>query len=139
MAAREFNLTFEVAPLPMNVQHLVVSASLRDENSTAAAVGLGGSLTASVRSRSDNAMSGYAKFSSLMISRPGKYRVRVMLSAASYNGVVTKEYVDSGVINVNAAAPAAQRPTPLQAGTLQRLTAENLDISAADIAKWQAA
>ncbi|KAK5797891.1 hypothetical protein VI817_004182 [Penicillium citrinum] len=134
MAAREFNLTFEVAPpanvrpgLPFtipvviavrpigtparNVQHLVVSASLRDENSTAAAVGLGGSLTASVRSRSDNAMSGYAKFSSLMISRPGKYRVRVMLSAASYNGVVTKEYVDSGVINVNAAAPAAQRPS----------------------------
>lgn len=162
MAAREFNLTFEVAPptavrpgLPFtipvviavrpigtparNVQHLVVSASLRDENSTAPAVGLGGSLTASVRSRSDNAMSGYAKFSSLTISRPGKYRVRVMLSAASVNGVVTKEFVDSGVINVHAAAPAAQRPTPLQTGTLQRLTAENLDISAADIAKWQAA
>lgn len=28
---------------------------------------------------------------------------------------------------------------PLQTGTLQRLTAENLDISAADIAKWQTA
>ncbi|KAJ5089658.1 hypothetical protein N7532_008342 [Penicillium argentinense] len=162
MAAREFNLTFEIAPpatvrpsLPFtipvviavrpigtparNVQHLVVSASLRNENSTAPAVGLSGNLTASVRSRTDNAMSGYAKFSPLTISTPGKYRVRVMLSAASYNGVVTKEYVDSGVINVQAAAPASQRPTPLQAVTLQRLTAENLDISAADIAKWQAA
>lgn len=134
MAAREFNLTFEVAPptavrpgLPFtipviiavrpigtpgrNVQHLVVSASLRDENSTAPAVGLSGSLTASVRSRTDNALSGYAKFSPLTISRPGKYRVRVMLSAASYNGVVTKEFVDSAIINVHAAAPTAQRPS----------------------------
>lgn len=120
MAAREFNLTFEAAP-PANVRpavpfaipmviavrpigtpassghHLVVNASLRDENCTAAAVELGGSLTASV-------ISGRATFSSLMIPRPGRYRIRVMLSAATNNGVVTKEYVDSEVINVNAAA-----------------------------------
>ncbi|KAJ5595251.1 uncharacterized protein N7459_001459, partial [Penicillium hispanicum] len=161
-ATREFSLTFEIAPpaavraglpftLPVviavrpvgtparNVQHLVVSASLRDETGAGPAIGLTGNLTASVRSRTDTAMSGYAKFKPLTISRPGKYRIRVMLSAASYNGVVTKEFADSGVINVHAAAPAAQRPTPTQVVTLQRLTAENLDISAADIAAWQRA
>jgi hypothetical protein len=53
-------------------------------------------------------MSGYAKFSRLTILQPGKYRLRVMLSAASYNGVVTKEYVDSDIINVNAAVSASQ-------------------------------
>ncbi|KAJ5679262.1 hypothetical protein N7462_007506 [Penicillium macrosclerotiorum] len=157
-AVREFNLTFETHPpaavrpgfpftIPVviavrpigtpsrNVQHLVVNASLRDEIGTNPATGLSGNLTASVRSRTDTAMSGYAKFSPLMISQPGRYRLRVMLSAASYNGVVTKEYVDSGVIHVHAAAAAAQRPM----ATLQRLTAENLDISAAEIAVWQSA
>lgn len=133
-ATREFSLSLEIDPPtavrpgvpftlpviisvcpigtpPRNVQHLVVNASLRDEAGTGAAVGLTGSLTSSVRSRSDNAMGGCASFSPLTISRPGKYKLRVMLSAASYNGVVTKECVDSGVIHVHAAAPAAQRPS----------------------------
>jgi hypothetical protein len=133
MAAREFSLSFETTPpaaarpgLPFtvpviiavnpigtparNVQHLVVSASLRDESGAGAASGLSGNLTASVRSRADNAMSGYAKFSPLTISQPGKFRLRVMLSAASYGGVVTKEFVDSTVIHVHAGA-AAQRPS----------------------------
>lgn len=131
---REFSLTFEIPPptstrpakpftMPVvvsvrpigtpakNVQHLVVNASLRDETGTKTAVGLSGSLTASVCSRTNTLISGYAKFSSLVISQPGRYRLRVMLSAASYNGVVTKEYVDSEVIHVHAAAPAAQRPS----------------------------
>ncbi|OQE47143.1 hypothetical protein PENCOP_c001G06670 [Penicillium coprophilum] len=161
MAGREFTLSFETTPptavqpgspftIPVviavnpigtpaqNVQHLVVSASLRDEAGTGAAVGLSGNLTASVRSRADNSISGYAKLSPLTISQPGKFRLRVMLSAASYNGVVTKEYADSTVIHVHAGA-AAQRPTPTQVARLQRLTAENLDISAADIAAWQSA
>ncbi|CAG7971609.1 unnamed protein product [Penicillium salamii] len=161
MSAREFSLSFEITPptavrpgipftIPViiavnpigtpaqNVQHLVVSASLRDEAGSGAAAGLSGNLTASVRSRSDNAMSGYAKFSPLTISQPGKFRLRVMLSAASYGGVVTKEYVDSTVIHVHAGA-AAQRPTPTQVTRLQRLTTENLDISAANIAAWQGA
>lgn len=133
MAGREFTLSFETTPptaaqpgspftIPVviavnpigtpaqNVQHLVVSASLRDESGAGAAVGLSGNLTASVRSRTDNAMSGYAKLSPLTISQPGKFRLRVMLSAASYNGVVTKEYVDSTIIHVHAGA-AAQRPS----------------------------
>lgn len=133
MAAREFSLAFETTPptaarpalpftipviiavrpigTPTNAQHLVVNASLRDEAGTGPAVGLNGSLTASVISRAGSATSGYAKFPSLAISRPGKYRLRVMLSAASVNGVVTKEFVDSGVIHVHAAAPVAQRPS----------------------------
>ncbi|CAL5865823.1 uncharacterized protein PFLUO_LOCUS29 [Penicillium psychrofluorescens] len=122
-----------------NVQHLVVSASLRDETGTRAAIGLSGNLTASVRSRTDTAMSGYAKFSRLTILQPGRYRLRVMLSAASYNGVVTKEYVDSGIIHVNASVSASQPLSPIQVARLQRLTAENIDISAADIAAWQRA
>ncbi|EKV06596.1 hypothetical protein Pdw03_3595 [Penicillium digitatum] len=161
MTGREFTLSFETTPptavrpdcpftIPVviavspigtpaqNVQHLVVSASLRDEAGTGPAVGLSGNLTASVRSRTDNAMNGYAKLSPLSISHPGKFRLRVMLSAASYNGVVTKECVDSTVIHVYAGA-AAQRPTPTQVARLQRLTTENLDISAADIAAWQCA
>ena len=133
MAAREFSLTFETTPptaarpalpftipvvvavrpvgAPKNAQHLVVNASLRNEAGTAPAVGLSGSLTASVTSRAGSAASGYAKFPTLSISVPGKYRLRVMLSAASVNGVVTKEFVDSGVIHVHAAAPTAQRPS----------------------------
>ncbi|KAJ5773836.1 hypothetical protein N7457_008732 [Penicillium paradoxum] len=161
MAGREFTLSFDITPpaaarpgLPFtmpvvlavkpigtpaqNVQHLVVSASLRDEAGTGAAVGLSGSLTASVRSRTGNTMSGYAKLGPLTISQPGKFRLRVMLSAASVNGVITKEYVDSTVIHVHAGA-AAQRPTPTQVARLHQLTAENLDISPADIATWQRA
>lgn len=133
MAGGEFSLSFAITPpttarpgipftIPViigvhpigtpaqNVQHLVVNASLRDEAGTGAAAGLSGDLTASVRSRSDNAMSGYAKLSKLTISQPGKFRLRVMLSVASYSGVVTKQYVDSTVIDVNAGA-AAQRPS----------------------------
>ncbi|KAJ5991502.1 hypothetical protein N7499_003920 [Penicillium canescens] len=162
MAGREFTLSFETTPptavrpgLPFtipvviavnpigtpaqNVQALVVNASLRNEAGTGAAAGLSGNLTASVRSRADNAKSGYAKFSPLTISQPGKFRLRVMLSAASYNGVVTKEYVDSAVIHVHTGAAAGQQPTAAQVARLQRLTAENLDISAADIAAWQRA
>ncbi|KAF3388349.1 hypothetical protein F1880_004016 [Penicillium rolfsii] len=159
--AAEFSLTFETAPpaavrpgLPFTVPvivavrpigtpsrtvQLVASASLRDEAGTSAAIGLGGSLTAMVRSRTEPSMSGYAKFAGLTISRPGKYRIRVMLSTSSVNGVVTKEYVDSGVIHVHAAAPATQRPNPTTVAKLQGLIAENLDITGADIAKWQSA
>lgn len=133
MAGGEFSLSFAITPpttarpgvpftIPViigvnpigtpaqNVQHLVVNASLRDEAGTGAATGLSGDLTASVRSRSDNAMSGYAQLGKLSILRPGKFRLRVMLSVASYSGVVTKQYVDSTVIDVNAGA-AAQRPS----------------------------
>ncbi|GLI78416.1 hypothetical protein PoHVEF18_006731 [Penicillium ochrochloron] len=160
-APREFSLTFEATPpaavrpgLPFTVPvivavrpigtpsrtvQLVASASLRDEAGTSAAIGLGGSLTAMVRSRTEPSMSGYAKFAGLTISRPGKYRIRVMLSTSSVNGVMTKECADSGVVHVHAAAPAAQRPTPTTVAKLQELTAENLDISVADIAKWQSA
>lgn len=231
-APREFSLTFEAAPpaavrpgLPFTVPvivavrpigtpsrtvQLVASASLRNEAGTSTAIGLGGNLTAMVRSRTEPSMSGYAKFAGLTISRPGKYRIRVMLSTSSVNGVMTKECVDSGVIHVHAAAPAAQRPSgslsflsllsypinpmtlhgsrpfvstllfpkaflaamdnavvlgafrdlgvfpppiavsghllmfrktlaPTTVATLQRLTAENLDITVADIAKWQSA
>ncbi|KAJ5665842.1 uncharacterized protein N7477_008290 [Penicillium maclennaniae] len=161
MAAREFSLTFETTPptavrpalpftipivvavrpvgAPPNAQHLVVNASLRNEAGTGPAVGLSGSLTASVTSRAGSAASGYAKFPTLSISVPGKYRLRVMLSAASVNGVVTKEFVDSGVIHVHSAAPTAQRPSAAQLVTLRQLTGENLDISAADITRWQSA
>ncbi|KAJ5380420.1 uncharacterized protein N7496_002848 [Penicillium cataractarum] len=160
-APREFSLTFEAAPqpaarpgLPFTVPvivavqpigtpsrtlQLVASASLRDEAGTSPAIGLGGNLTANVRSRTEPSMSGYAKFTGLTISRPGKYRIRVMLSTSSVNGVTTKECVDSEVIHIHAAAPVAQRPTPTTVAKLQRLTAENLDISVADIAKWQSA
>lgn len=131
-ASREFSLTLELGPpstvrpgspftLPVIVAvrplgapsrntHLVVNVSLRDESSSTAVTGLSGNLTASVRSRGDSFMGGYAKFSPLTITRPGKYRLRVMLSSASVNGVFTKEIVDSGVIHVHAAGSAAQRP-----------------------------
>lgn len=131
-APREFNLTFELGPpaavrpglpftlpivvavrpigAPSSNTHLVVNASLRDETGATAATGLSGNLTASVRSRGDSAVGGYAKFSPITILRPGKYRLRVMLSCSSVNGVFTKEMVDSSVIHVHAAGAAAQRP-----------------------------
>ncbi|KAF7718006.1 Uncharacterized protein PECH_004709 [Penicillium ucsense] len=159
---REFHLTFEIPPpttvrpgLPFTIPvvvsvraigtpsntdcHLVASASLRNDAGTSTAAGLGGNLTAMVRSRDEPSMNGYAKFTGLMISQPGKYRLRIMLSTSSVNGVVTKEFVDSGVVHVQAAAPAAQRTSPATIATLQQLTVENLDISAADIARWQSA
>ncbi|KAJ5759173.1 hypothetical protein N7520_006329 [Penicillium odoratum] len=120
MASPEFTLSFEVAPpasvspgqaftrpvtvsvrpigTPSRSVHaLVLNASLRNESGTGAAVGLTGNLTTNVR---DSAMSGSAKFGTLAISTPGKYRLRVMLATASPNGIVTKEFVDSGIITV---------------------------------------
>lgn len=128
----EFSLSFEISPpqavrpgvpftIPVIVSvrplsnqgsshvQLVAHASLRNENLTAA-TGLTGTLTSSVRSRDGNTTSGYARLSPLCIAQPGRYRLRVMLGAASYNGVTTKEYVDSGVIHVHSGAPAVQRP-----------------------------
>ncbi|OJJ47269.1 hypothetical protein ASPZODRAFT_159185 [Penicilliopsis zonata CBS 506.65] len=159
-SSREFGLSFEISPpaavrprtpftLPLivavrpvgnpsggSIQQLVVNASLRNESGSASAPGLSGGLTSSVRSRQGNTISGFARFNSLTIQQPGRYRIRVMLGAASANGVVTKTYVDSGVINVHAAA-GTQRPTAVEVGRLQRLVPENLDITTADITRWQ--
>ena len=130
--SREFGVSFEIAPpaavrpktpftvpvivavRPLSAQassqtNLVMHASLRNENNTAA-TGLTGTVTSSVRSRHGNTSSGYASFSSLRIGQPGRYRLRVMLGAASHSGVTTKEYIDSGVIHVHSAADAVQRP-----------------------------
>ncbi|KAH1492697.1 hypothetical protein LV164_001636 [Aspergillus fumigatus] len=160
-SSREFGITFEIEPpaavrpgtpftLPVivavrpvgnlvnpAVQHMVAHASLRSETGTAAATGLAGTLTSSVRSRNGNTTSGFAKFSPLSIAQPGRYRIRVILGAASHSGVTIKEYVDSGVIHVHAGAEAVQRPTDLQISKLQAMTAENIDITPADIAAWQ--
>lgn len=93
-----------------SVQQLVAGLSLKAE-SGASATGLGGTLTSSVRSQNGNTTPGYAKFSPLTISCPGRYRIRVMLSAASQGGVMTKEYIDTNVIEVDSGAPATQKPS----------------------------
>lgn len=135
-SSREYGLTFEIGPpaavrpgvpftLPVvvgvrpvasaagagSVQQLVMHASLR--NDAAPAPGLTGTLTSSVRSRIGNTTSGYARFSPLVIAAPGRYRLRVMLGAASAGGVTTRAYVDSGIIQVHAAAAPSQRPSTL--------------------------
>ncbi|GKZ17004.1 hypothetical protein AbraIFM66951_005733 [Aspergillus brasiliensis] len=159
-SSREYGMNFEIAPPttvplgvpvtlpvvvgvrpvgnPRGVQQLVAHASLRNEAGTAPASGLTGVLTSSVRSRNGNGISGYARFGPLKFTQPGRYRLRVMLGAASFNGVTTKEYVESGIIQVQAGA-ATPRPTPTQVSKLQSLIPENIDISAADIATWQSA
>ncbi|EAW14335.1 uncharacterized protein ACLA_073700 [Aspergillus clavatus NRRL 1] len=135
-ASREYGITFEIEPpaavrpgtpftLPVvvavrpvgspsdrSVQHLVAHVSLRTEAGTSVASGLAGTLTSSVRSRRGNATSGYAHFRPLSIGQPGRYRIRVMLGAASHSGVTTKEYVDSAVIHVHEGAEAVQCPRP---------------------------
>ncbi|KJK60646.1 hypothetical protein P875_00053146 [Aspergillus parasiticus SU-1] len=162
-SSREYSITFECAPpsavrpgvpltLPVivavrpvgsprdsSVQQLVVNVSLRNESGTAACPGLTGTLTSSVRSRHGNTTTGFGKFNRLTIAQPGRYRLRVMLGAASASGVTTRDYIDSGVIEVHAGAPAAQRPTPSQVTKLQNLIPENIDLSAGDIAAWQQA
>lgn len=79
-----------------------------------------------------------------------------MLGAASQNGVMTKEFIDSGVITVDGGAPASQRPSmwyslfasnfitngipaAAQVSKFRSLTAENIDITDAEIAAWQQA
>ncbi|GFF58235.1 hypothetical protein IFM46972_11039 [Aspergillus udagawae] len=156
----EFSITFEIEPpaavrpgtpftLPVvvavrpvgkvnpAVQHMVAYASLRSETGAATATRPLGTLTSSVRNRNGNTTSGFAKFSPMSVVQPGRYRIRVILGAASHSGVTTKEYVDSGVIHVHAGAEAVQRPTPLQLSKLQAMTTENIDITPADIAAWQ--
>lgn len=133
-SSREYGVSFEIAPpaavrpgtpftLPVIVavrpvgnarvsptQQLVVNISLRNEAGTAAVPGLIGTLTSSVRSRNGNTNNGYGRFSPLTITQPGQYRLRVMLGAATAGGITTREYVDSGVINVHTGAAASQRP-----------------------------
>ncbi|KAE8153752.1 hypothetical protein BDV25DRAFT_136505 [Aspergillus avenaceus] len=162
-SSREFGITFECAPPPAvrpgvpftlpvvvavrpvgaprnnTIQQLVVNAMLRSESRTSVCTGLTGTLTSSVRSRQGNTMSGYGIFRPLTISQPGRYRIRVMLCAASSSGVMTRDYIDSEVIEVHADAPASQRPTPSQTTRLQALVPENIGISATDIAAWQRA
>ncbi|KAL2863402.1 uncharacterized protein BJX67DRAFT_384720 [Aspergillus lucknowensis] len=162
-SSRVYGLTFEIEPpasvrpevaftLPVVVavrpvgapnndpaQQLVAAASLRDETGARSAVRLSGSITSSVRSRAGNTTSGYACFRSLAIATPGRYRLRVMLAVATYNGTMTTGFVDSSVIQVHADAPRSQHPTAVQISQLQRLVPENIDISSADIAAWQQA
>lgn len=145
-SSREYGITFECAPpsavrpgvpltLPVivavrpvgaprdsSVQQLVVNVSLRNESGTAACPGLTGTLTSSVRSRHGNTTTGFGKFSRLTIAQPGRYRLRVMLGAASANGVTTRDYIDSAVIEVHAGAPAAQRPSELTTSSMARYT-----------------
>lgn len=133
-SSREYGMTFEIAPpaavrpgtpftLPVIVavrpagstrasptQQLVVNISLRNEAGTTAVPGLIGTLTSSVRSRNGNTNNGYGRFSPLTITQPGRYRLRVMLGAATASGVTTREYVDSGVIHVHGGAAPSQRP-----------------------------
>ena len=179
-SSQEYGMTFEITPptavrpgtpftLPVIVaiqsgnpgngtEQLAANVSLKSE-SGATVSGLAGPLTSSVRSRNGNTTSGYARFSSLTISQPGKYKLRVMLGAASQNGVMTKEFIDSGVITVDGGAPASQRPSMLynsgirfkmawvtkgilaaaQVSKLRSLTAENIEITDAEIAAWQQA
>ena len=149
---REYSVTFEIAPPPAvhpgisftipvivavrplsnqvsNHVQLVAHASLRNEDLTAA-IGLTGALTSSVRSCNGNTTSGYVRLSPLSIAQPGRYRLRVMLGAASYNGVTTKEYVDSGVIHVHSGADTVQRPSkyPHTGMELGRLIADNIQV-----------
>ncbi|KKK14426.1 hypothetical protein ARAM_007776, partial [Aspergillus rambellii] len=133
-SSREYGITFEITPpvavrpgvpftLPVvvavrpvgstrnsSVQQLVANVSLRDETGTRPLTGLTGTVTSSVRSRSGNTTSGYARFGPLTIGAPGKYKLRVMLGAASYNGVTTREFLESAVIHVHAGAAASQNP-----------------------------
>lgn len=133
-SSREYGITFEIGPpdsvrpgapftLPViaavrpagsagngSEQQLVANVSLRTESGTNV-TGLGGPLTSSVRSRNGNTTNGYARFSPLTIAQPGKYKLRVMLGAASRCGVTTKEYADSNVIHVHAGAAPSQRPS----------------------------
>ncbi|KAL4897982.1 hypothetical protein BDV59DRAFT_198233 [Aspergillus ambiguus] len=161
-SSREYGITFEIGPpsavrpgvpftLPViaavrpvgssagggSVQQLVMHASLRNE--AGPVPGLTGTLTSSVRSRLGNTTSGYARFSPLVIAAPGRYRLRVMLGAASAGGVTTRAYVDSGIIQVHPGAAPSQRPTSSQVVRLQSLVQENIDISAGDIVAWQRA
>lgn len=177
-SSREYGMTFEISPptavrpgvpftLPVIVavrsgnpgngtDQLAANVCLKNESGTSVSA-LGGPLTSSVRSRNGNTTSGYARFSPLTISQPGRYKLRVMLGAASQCGVMTKEYIDSGVITVDAGAPASQRPSmyffffPLdltitnripaaaQVSKLRSLITENIDITGAEIAAWQQA
>lgn len=135
-SSHEYGLIFEIPPpsavrpgtpftLPVIVavrpsgnpsaQQLVANVSLRTESGTSAP-GIGGTLTSSVRSRNGNMNSGYAKFSPLTISQPGRYKIRVMLGAASQCGVMTKEFVESGVIHVHGGAAATQKPSMFDLG-----------------------
>lgn len=134
-ATQAFNLSLEISPpasvqpgvpftLPVIVSFrpigrppqdragLVAYASLRNESGTSPVEGLSGDRTRTLSSSSGGTMSGYVKFDSLAISKPGKYRLRVLFGENSPTREVTvKQTVDSGVINVHAAAPAAQRPS----------------------------
>ena len=117
-AARQgipFNIPVVVAIWPLeypgNIQQLVVNASLRSERGTSATLALTGALTSSVLTPHGNIRRGYASFSPLTIRHPGRYRLRIMLAVASYEGITTKEYVESGVIHVHAEAAAAQQPS----------------------------
>ncbi|GES59170.1 hypothetical protein ATEIFO6365_0003045000 [Aspergillus terreus] len=160
-SSEEYEITFEIppptevrpkSPFPLPViaavrslpetstggsgQQLVAHASLRDETGSSAAPGLTGSLTSSVRSRSGNTASGYGRFDPLLITQPGRYRLRIMLGIASVGGMMTKSYVDSDIITVHDEA-RNQRPTPSQITRLRCLIPENIDIRPEDIEDWQ--
>ncbi|KAL5361789.1 hypothetical protein BJX96DRAFT_152813 [Aspergillus floccosus] len=134
-SSEEYEITFEIAPptevrpispFPLPViaavrstqrtstggsgQQLVAHASLRDETGSTAAPGLTGSLTSSVRSRSGNTTSGYGRFDALIITQPGRYRLRIMLGIASVGVMMTKSYLDSDIITVHDEA-RVQRPS----------------------------
>lgn len=144
-SSEEYEITFEIAPptevrpkspFPLPViaavrslprtstvgsgQQLVAHASLRDETGSTAAPGLTGSLTSSVRSRSGNTASGYGRFDPLLITQPGRYRLRIMLGIASVDGMMTKSYVDSDIITVHDEAGNQRPSTYLYSMTVRR-------------------
>ncbi|KAI9370688.1 hypothetical protein BJX61DRAFT_544373 [Aspergillus egyptiacus] len=162
-AGREYDLAFEIPPptsarpgvpfiLPVivavrplgtsqnsSIQQLGAGVSLRDETGTKAADGLTGSISSSVCSRNGNSTSGYARFDSLAIQHPGKYKLRIMLVSHTPSAIMSTAFIETPIIHVYAAAAASQRPTALQVARLRSLIPENIDISQADIEAWQQA
>lgn len=132
-SSREYRISFETAPPaiahpgvpfnipvviavwplrhPGNIQQLVMNASLRNDTGTSITSNLAGALTSSVLTRHGNTKSGYASFSPLIIKQPGRYRLRIMLAVVSYENIITKEYIESGVIHAHAGVAATQRPS----------------------------
>ncbi|KAL4936712.1 hypothetical protein BDV06DRAFT_88421 [Aspergillus oleicola] len=162
-SSREYALSFEISPptsvcpgvafsLPVIVavrligaaggdplQQLGATASIRDETGASSAVRLTGTTSTSVRSRTGNGTTGYARFDRLTIANPGKYKLRITLMLNAPSGVTVKEFTESAIIHVHPGAAVSQRESPAQIAKLQSLIAENIGISQADIAAWQQA
>lgn len=92
------------------MQSFAVNVSLRDVEYLHSLNTMSGSLTSSIQCCTGNCVGHLVQFNDLIIHRPGKYRLRILLAASSFAKTTVVARVDSRMIDVGRVSAVPPSP-----------------------------